>query len=116
MIQMNIHFVSVLVSVLSSGGGDHRSRKNSLSNYSVSNYSVLLNELCCTSSDPIDSYIADDKPMHLAKKRSGFANTVATFFSSKKKDDEQPSISTPTKKLYRSTSMSETSLERTAIK
>jgi hypothetical protein len=93
-------------------GGDRRSRKNSLSNYSVSNYSVLLNEFCCTSSDQLDQIINDDK---IIKKKSGFANTVATFFSSKKKDDEQQSAITPTKKIHRSRSVSETSLERTTV-
>ncbi|CAF1106487.1 unnamed protein product [Adineta steineri] len=95
-----------------SSGGDRRSRKNSLSNYSVSNYSVLLNEFCCTSSDKIDETIIDEKTI---KKRSGFANTVATFFSSKKKEDEQPSMVTPTKRIQRSRSVSEASLERTTI-
>jgi hypothetical protein len=98
---------------LSSGGGDRRSRKNSLSNYSVSNYSVLLNEFCCTSSDKIDQIMNDEK---ILKKKSGFANTVATFFSSKKKEDEQQLTVTPTKKTYRSRSVSEASLERTTIK
>ncbi|UJR26967.1 hypothetical protein I4U23_008274 [Adineta vaga] len=100
-----------------STGGDRRSRKNSLSNYSVSNYSVLLNEFCCASSDKIDETIIDEKTN---KKKGGFANTVATFFSSKKKEDEQQqqqqqSAVTPTKKLYRSRSVSEASLERTTI-
>lgn len=99
---------------LSAGGGDRRFRKNSLSNYSVSNYSVLLNEFCCTAPDAHDPNLNEDKPASLTKKKSGFANTVATFFSSKKKDDE--SAVTPTKKLHRSRSVSETSLERTTIK
>jgi hypothetical protein len=98
-------------------GGDRRSRKNSLSNYSVSNYSVLLNEFCCTLSDQIDQTISDDKTINLTKKKSGFANTVATFFSSKKKEDEQQQLAiTPTKKLHRSRSESETSIEKTIIK
>ncbi|CAF3420273.1 unnamed protein product [Rotaria sp. Silwood1] len=95
-----------------SSSGERRSRRNSLSNYSVSNYSVLLNEFCCTSSDQIDQTIHDEK---IIKKKSGFANTVATFFSSKKKDDEQQIPITPTKKINRSRSVSETSLERTTI-
>ncbi len=107
-------WIKILVFVgLSSGGGDRRSRKNSLSNYSVSNYSVLLNEFCCTSSDKIDQIMNDGK---IIKKKSGFANTVATFFSSKKKEDEQQLAVTPTKKKYRSRSVSEASLERTTIK
>ena len=93
----------------SSAGSERRSRKSSLSNYSVSNYSVLLNEFCCTSNDQIDQNSIDEKTI---KKKSGFANTVATFFSSKKKDDE-PSAITPTKKLHRSRSESEASVERT---
>ena len=104
--------IVLLCSALSSGGGDRRSRKNSLSNYSVSNYSVLLNEFCCAPSDPIDCTLNEEKP----KKKSGFANTVATFFSSKKREDEQPSTLTPTRKLHRSRSVSEASLERTTIR
>lgn len=101
-----------LILVLSTNGVERRSRKNSLSNYSVSNYSVLLNEFCCNSSDQIDQNIQDEKTI---KKKSGFANTVATFFSSKKKDDEQQQQSavTPTKKIHRSRSESEASTERT---
>jgi hypothetical protein len=105
------NIIKILFVGLSSGGGERRSRKNSLSNYSVSNYSVLLNEFCCTSSDQIDQNINDEKTI---KKKSGFANTVATFFSSKKKEDEQQSSITPTKKLHRSRSVSETSMERTS--
>ncbi|CAF0864077.1 unnamed protein product [Adineta ricciae] len=96
---------------LSAGGGERRSRKNSLSNYSVSNYSVLLNEFCCASSDKIDQMADVDKS---CKRKGGFANTVATFFSSKKKEDEQPPAVTPTRKVFRSRSASEASLERTA--
>ncbi|CAF0735759.1 unnamed protein product [Adineta ricciae] len=96
---------------LSAGGGERRSRKNSLSNYSVSNYSVLLNEFCCASSDKIDQTADVDKSY---KRKGGFANTVATFFSSKKKEDEQPPAVTPTRKVFRSRSASEASLERTA--
>ncbi|CAF5058387.1 unnamed protein product, partial [Rotaria magnacalcarata] len=101
------------VDVLSTGG-DRRSRKSSLSNYSVSNYSVLLNEFYCISSDNIDQAMNDEKT---TKKKSGFANTVATFFSSKKKEDEpsQQLPITPTRKLTRSRSVSEASLERTTI-
>jgi len=92
-------------------GSERRSRKNSLSDYSVSNYSVLLNEFCSTSTDQINQDIDDEK---IIKKKSGFANTVATFFSSKKKEDEQQqSCITPTKKLHRSRSASEASTERT---
>jgi hypothetical protein len=92
-------------------GGERRSRKSSLSNYSVSNYSVLLNEFCCVSTDQIDQNITDEKT---TKKKGSFANTVATFFSSKKKEDELQSSVTPTKKTHRSRSVSETSLERTS--
>lgn len=90
---------------------ERHSRKNSLSNYSVSNYSVLLNEFCCNTPDPIDQNVIDEKTI---KKKSGFANTVATFFSSKKKDDEGQSSATPVKKIHRSRSVSETSVERSA--
>jgi len=71
-----------------------------------------LNEFCCTSNDELDQNLEDEKTI---KKKSGFANTVATFFSSKKKDDEQQTTSaiTPTKKHHRSRSVSEASLERT---
>ena len=106
-----LNFICRLFPGLSAGGGERRSRKNSLSNYSVSNYSVLLNEFCCASSDKIDQMADVDKSY---KRKGGFANTVATFFSSKKKEDEQPPAVTPTRKVFRSRSASEASLERTA--
>lgn len=102
--------------VLSGIGSERRSRRSSLSNYSVSNYSVLLNEFCCTSNDPLNStIIQEEKP---SKKKSGFATTVATFFSSKKKDEEHSLTpnSTSQRRRNRSRSQSESSVERPTIK
>ncbi|CAF0853142.1 unnamed protein product [Didymodactylos carnosus] len=108
------------------------SRTASLSNYSISNYSVLLNEFCCIETPQSENKLPieqnSSKPDNERNnKKKGF---IATFFSSKKKDEltinnsnqEQKTIPTTsatsittilTKKQQRSRSASETPIEQT---